>query len=238
MTNSKISRIAQLGGKIETINGAAEIITASEATILAYEPVMDIVPAQFERNPVSKHMSKLASEPGARAVNINFKAELMGPVSGSKGTTLPITPYLKMAGMAEALVASTSNTFSLLSTGYKTGTIKKFEDGFYKTALGCALNAKFQFKVGEPVMVEFTGQGKYTDHGDVSMLSPVYPDQIPLMFFGATVDIFGDILILDNLEIDFQNQIVLSPRPSDISGIDFAKIVDRRPMMTFDTELD
>ncbi len=237
MVNSKISRIAKLGGKIESVNVAAETIGAAQASILAYDPVMDIVPAQFQRNPVGKHMSKLASEPGARAVNINFKAELMGPASGSKGTTLPITPYLQMAGMSEALLAATSNTFSLISSGFSTGTIKKFEDGFYKTALGCALNAKFQFKVGEPVMIEFTGQGKYSDHGDIAMLSPTYPDQIPLMFFGATVDIFGDTLVLDNLEIDLQNEIVLSPLPSDVSGIDYAKIVDRRPIMTFDPEL-
>jgi hypothetical protein len=237
MVNSKRTRIAQLAGKIETTSGSAETITASEATILAYEPVLDIVPAVFQRNPVLKHMDKLKSETGARQANLNFKAELMGPPSGSKGTTLPISPFLKACGLSEALVASVSNTFTPISSSFQTMTCKKFEDGFTKTILGVGGNVKFMYKVGEPVMCDFTMQGKYASHLDESMLSPTYPNQVPLMFMGATVQIHGSILVIDTLELDMQNEIVLSPLPSDASGIDYAKIVNRRPVITFDPEL-
>ena len=110
-------------------------------------------------------------------------------------------------------------------------------DGLRKTMLGSAGNVKFQFKVGEPVMCEFTMQGKYSEHSDQSMLSPTYPAQVPLMFMGASVTILGSTLVIDNLELDMQNEIVLSPLPSDLSGIDFAKITGRNPVMSFDPEL-
>lgn len=237
MANSKRTRIAQLAGAIETASGAAETITATHATILAYDPVMDIVPAVFERNPVMKHMSKIKSETGARQANLNFKAELMGPVSGAKGVTLPISPFLKACGFSESLVGGTSNTLVPISSTFQTLTAKKFEDGFTKTCLGMAGNAKFMFKVGEPVMCDFAFQGKYATHLDETMLSPDYPNQVPLMFFGATVSIHSSILVLDTIELNMQNQIAVSPLPSDASGIDFAKIVDRRPIFTFDPEL-
>jgi hypothetical protein len=237
MVQSKRTRIAQLAGAIETTSGSAETISASNATILAYEPVLDIVPAVFERNPVMKHMSKIKSETGARQANLNFKAELMGPASGAKGTTLAISPYLKACGLSETLSAGVSNTLVPISSSFQTLTSKKYEDGFTKTTLGMAGNVKFMFKVGEPIMCDFAFQGKYATHLDESMLSPTYPSQVPLMFFGATVSIHGSILVLDTIELDMQNEIVLSPLPSDASGIDFAKIVNRRPVITFDPEL-
>lgn len=234
---SKISRIAQLAGKVESVSGTAETLTASEATILAYDPVMDLVPEQFKRNPVVKHMSRFGSEPGARKMELAFKAELMGPASGAKGTTLAISPFLKMCGLSEALSAGVSNIFTPLSSSFVTGTIAKYEDGFRKTMLGCAGNVKFQMKVGEPLFCEFNMQGKYSEHSDQTMLTPTYPVTVPFMFMGAAVTILGSTLIIDNLEIDLQNEIVLSPLPNDPSGIDYAKIVGRNPIMTFDPEL-
>ena len=120
MVNSKITRIAQLAGKIENTNGEAVSIDATNATILAYEPVMDVTPVMFPRDPVLKHFSKLKSESGARQAILNFKAELMGPVNGSVGTTLPISPFLKACGLSETLVGGVSNTLSLLSSGFPT----------------------------------------------------------------------------------------------------------------------
>lgn len=234
---AKISRIAQLAGKVESVSGTAETLTATEATILSYEPVMDLEPEMFKRNPVVKHMSRFASEPGARKQSLTFKAELMGPLSAAKGVTLPITPFLRICGFSETLSVGVSNIYVPLSSSFVTATIAKYEDGVRKTMLGCAGNVKIQFKVGEPIMCEFTIQGKYSEHSDQSMLSPSYPAQVPLMFMGASVTILGSTLVIDNLEIDMQNEIVLSPLPSDRSGIDYAKITGRNPIMTFDPEM-
>src|SRR3990172_2586800 len=98
---AKISRICQIAGKVESVSGTAETLAAAEATILAYNPVLDFEIEQFKRNPVVKHMSRFASEPGARKASMSFKAELMGPLSGAKGVTLAITPYLRACGLSE-----------------------------------------------------------------------------------------------------------------------------------------
>lgn len=234
---AKISRICQIAGKVEDTPGTAESLTAAHATILAYDPVMDLVPEQFKRNPVVKHMSRFASEPGARKMELTFKAELMGPLSAAKGVTLPITPFLRICGFSESLDPGVSNIYVPLSSSFVTATIAQYIDGLRKTMLGCVGNVKFQFKVGEPVMCEFAIQGKYSEHSDQSMLSPTYPAQVPLMFMGAQVTILGATQVIDNLEIDMQNEIVLSPLPSDASGIDYGKIVGRNPQMSFDPEL-
>ena len=146
--SAKISRIAQLAGKVETVSGTVETLTATEATILAYDPVMDAEFEQFKRNPVTKHMSRFPSEPGARKMSLAFKAELMGPQAGVgyKGKTLPISPFLKACGLAETFPAG-KNLYNLISSSFVTCTIAKYEDGFRKTMLGCAGNVKFQFKV-------------------------------------------------------------------------------------------
>lgn len=234
---SKISRIAQLAGKVELNSGTAETLDATHATILAYDPVMDIEPEQFKRNPVTKHMSRFASEPGARKMSLAFKAELMGPVLNCRGTTLPITPFLRACGLAESFPNNNSNLYVPISSSFVTATIAKYEDGFRKTMLGCAGNVKFQFKVGEPIFCEFAFQGKYSEHSDTALLAPTYPAQVPFIFMGATVTIAGNSLVLDACEIDLQNEIVISPRPQDSSGIDYAKITGRNPIMTFDPEL-
>ena len=135
---SKISKIAQLAGKVETTSGVSETLTAAHATILAYDPVMDAEFEQFKRNPVVKHMSRFASEPGARKMGLTFKAELMGPISGGKGTTLAITPFLKACGLSESLSVGVSNTYVPISSSFPTCTIASYEDGFRKTMLGCA----------------------------------------------------------------------------------------------------
>jgi hypothetical protein len=232
-----LSRIAQLAGKVESISGSAETLTAANATILAYDPVMDAEYEQFKRNPVVKHMSRFGSEPGARKMSLSFKAELMGPPSGSKGTALPISPFLRACGFSETLSVGVSNVYVPVSSNFVTTTIAKYEDGIRKTMLGCAGNVKFQFKVGEPVFCEFAMQGKYSEHSDQSILTPTYPSQVPFIFMGATVTISGASLVLDACEIDLQNEIVISPRPQDPSGIDYAKITGRNPIMTFDPEL-
>lgn len=234
---AKISRICQIAGKVEDASGTAETLTATQATILAYDPVMDAEFEQFKRNPVVKHMSRFASEPGARKMSMTFKAELMGPLSLAKGVTLPITPFLRVCGFSESLSVGVSNIYVPLSSSFVTATIAQYIDGLRKTMCGCAGNVKFQFKVGEPVMCEFNFQGKYSEHSDQAMLTPTYPAQVPLMFMGASVTILGSTLVIDNLEIDMGNEIVLSPLPSDASGIDYAKITGRNPTMTFDPEL-
>lgn len=234
---SKISRICQIASAVESSNGVAATLAAGQAQILAYDPVMDVEFEQFKRNPVTKHMSRFSSEPGAKKMSFSFKAELMGPASGNKGTTLPITPFLRACGFSETLSAGVSNIYVPISSSFVTISVAKYMDGFRKTMLGCAGNVKFSLKVGEPVMCEFTLQGKYSEHSDTALLTPTYPVQVPFIFMGATVTIDGNSLVLDTLEIDMGNEVYMSTKPQDPSGIDYAKITGRNPTMTFDPEM-
>ncbi len=237
--NAKLKRKVQVAVESETTKGTAESVTAADAKILVYDPVFNFNPAQFKRNVTRKSLSKIPSLPGQRPCEVTFQVELMGPPLANIGDAPSQSDLWTACAVGETLTGGTSVDYAPISDqdDMKTVTIAFFEDGLKKVLAGAMGNARIIFKVGEPVMVEFTFQGKYSSYSDVSMLSPSYPAEKPFIFMGASVNVGGDELIFDNMEFNLQNSITLRPDPSDAGGIIAAQIVDREPVITFDPEL-
>jgi len=231
-----LTRRLQVAAEIESISGTAMTLTAVDANILAYEPVFNFNPTQFKRDPYRATLSRMNSEPGLQLCELTFKCELMGPAIANAGTASAVGVFLRACAMQEALVASTSNTYTPISTAMKTVTIAVYEDGLKKQLCGAMGNAKITCNVGEPIMVEFTFTGKYSSHSDTAMLVPTYPASKPLIFQNATVTVLGDTLLLNTLEIDLQNEVSMRTDPTDATGYAFAKVTARNPVMTFDPE--
>lgn len=232
----QLTRRVQVAAQIEGSPGVVQPLTAVDAKILAYEPVFNFNVTQFKRDPYRKTLSRMASEPGQRLCELTFRCELMGPPYASLGTSSAFAAFLKACGFAEALTGSTSSVYTPVSTGMDTITIGVFEDGVKKVLCGAMGNVRIICIVGEPIMAEFTFLGKYSSHSDTAMLSPSYPASKPLIFQNATVTIFADTLLMQNLEINMQNEVVLRPDPTDATGIDYAQITSRNPVLTFDPE--
>ena len=231
-----LTRRVQVACKLETSPGTAETLTASEATILAYEPVWNFNPAQFKRDPYRKTLSRMNSVAGQRLCEMTLRAELMGPPIASRGTTTALSVLLKAGGFTEALSVGVSNILTPVSTGFEPITVAVYEDGLVKQLCGAMGNARIICKIGEPIFVEFTFVGKYSTHSDTAMLSPTYPASKPLIFQNATVTIFSDTLLMQNLEINMQNEVTLRDDPGDDTGYAYAQIVSRNPVLTFDPE--
>ncbi len=233
-----LTRRVQVAAKLESEKGTAETLTATEGTLLAYEPVFNFDPTQFKRNPYRKTISRMNSIPGQQLCELTLQCEIMGPPFASKGTTCIFGTLLQACGFDEDLDGGVDSVYLPLSTGHQTITLAVYEDGVMKKLCGAMGNVRIICKVGEPLMAEFTFQGKYSTHSDTGMLSPNYPASVPLIFQNATVTVFDDSLLMQNLEINMQNTVVMRDKPQDSTGFDYAMITERNPVMTFDPEAE
>ena len=234
--SAMLTRRVQVAAKIETTKGTARTLGILDAKILAYEPVFNFNPTQFKRDPYRKTLSRMHSQPGSQPCELTFRCEVMGPAVANAGEACAFGNFLRACGFSESLTASTQSVYAPQSTAMDTITIAVYEDGMEKKLCGAMGNVRFICVVGEPIMAEFTFQGKYSTHADTAMLSPSYPASKPLIFQNATVTVFSDTLILQNLEINMQNEISLRSAPTDATGIDYAQITGRNPILTFDPE--
>lgn len=233
-----LTRRVQVAAKLESGKGTAETLAAIDAKLLAYEPVFNFDPTQFKRNPYRKTLSRMNSIPGQQLCELTLQCEVMGPPFASKGQSSIFANLLRPCGFSESLSTGVSSTYVPRSTSFETLTIAVFEDGVKKQLCGAMGNVRIICKVGEPIMAEFTFQGKYSSHSDTGMLSPNYPSSKPLLFQNATVTVFGDSLLMQNLEINMQNTVVMRDNPQDATGFDYAMITERNPVMTFDPEAE
>lgn len=233
-----LTRRVQVAASIESIKGTAESLAAIDAKLLAYEPVFNFDPTQFKRNPYRKTLSRMNSIPGQQLCELTVQCEIMGPPFASRGQSSIFANLLRACGFSESLSAGVSSTYVPRSTSFETITLAIYEDGVKKKLCGAMGNVRIICKVGEPIMAEFTFQGKYSSHSDTSMLSPSYPASVPLIFQNATVTVFGDSLLMQNLEINMQNTVVMRDKPQDSTGFDYAIITERNPVMTFDPEAE
>jgi len=231
-----LTRRVQVAAEIENVSGTAMTLTAIDAKILAYEPVFNFNPTQFKRDPYRKTLSRMNSEPGLQICELTFKCEVMGPAIAAQGEACAYGNFMRACANSEALVVNTSSTYAPQSSGMNTITIAVYEDGLRKTLCGAMGNVKITCNVGEPIMAEFTFMGKYSEHSDASMLSPSYPASKPLIFQNATVTVFSDVLLINTLEIDYQNEVIMQTDPTDPTGYKHAKITARNPQLTFDPE--
>ena len=233
-----LTRRVQIAASIESIKGTAKSLAAIDAKLLAYEPVFNFDPTQFKRNPYRKTLSRMNSIPGQQLCELTVQCEIMGPPFASRGQSSIFANLLRACGFSESLSAGVSSTYVPRSTSFETITLAIYEDGVMKKLGGAMGNVRISCKVGEPIMAEFTFQGKYSTHSDTSMLSPSYPASVPLIFQNATVTVFGDSLLMQNLEINMQNTVVMRDKPQDSTGFDYAIITERNPVMTFDPEAE
>lgn len=73
-----LTRKRQLAAKIETVEGTAEVLAATDARLLVYEPKVGFDVALFDRNPTRTSFSNIGKAPGKRTASIGYKLELKG----------------------------------------------------------------------------------------------------------------------------------------------------------------
>ena len=99
-----LTRKRQLAAKIETVEGTAEVLAATDARLLVYDPKVAFNVAMFDRNPARPSFSNIGKAPGKRTAAIGYKLELKG--SGVAATVPEWGKLLQACGFGVSTLKS------------------------------------------------------------------------------------------------------------------------------------
>jgi hypothetical protein len=232
-----LSRRRIIAAKIEAIEGTAEVLTATEAGILAMDVKADFDIKVTERSIALNTLSNLPPVMGGQSGKISFKAELKGNGLASYATIAPaLGVYLKGCGFQETLSAA-SATYKPASTGVPSLTIWSYEDGIIKKLKGCRGNVKFEGKIGEPAYATFDFTGVWDDVIDGAMISPTFEGTVPPALLNAAFTVDSYAAVITSFSMDMGNKIDLRPTINNASGYVSALITERSPSGKIDPEM-
>ena len=123
-------------------------------------------------------------------VECTFSVELAG--SGTAGDAPQYGKALKACGLAETVVASTSVTYTPVSSSFGSVTIHYNIDGVRHKVTGCRGTFTLNTNVGEIPTIDFSFTGIYNAPDDSALPSVTYANQAtPLVFKNGNTDTFS-----------------------------------------------
>ena len=230
-----LSRRAVIAAKEEATEGTAETLAAADANFLVVEPRWTPDISLFKRANVDSSLSPFSSVPGTRQASLSFKVEIKG--SGTAGTAPALGKLIKACGFAVTNVPVTSDTYDPISTTPVSLTIALFKDGLKHQIRGARGSMKYDGKVGEPGMLEFTFLGVYDGVTDVALLvGSGIETTLPPALLSAAFTIQGFAAKIAALSIDMANAVELRSDISKAEGFFSAVITGREPKGSMDPE--
>jgi len=123
-------------------------------------------------------------------VECSFSVELTG--SGTAGTAPQYGKALQACGLEEEIVASTSVTYTPVSSSFTSVTIYYNIDGLRHKVTGCRGTFSINATVGEIPSIDFTFTGVYVAPDDSALPSATYANQAtPLIFKNGNTSSFS-----------------------------------------------
>ena len=226
-----LKKLRTLAAKVETTNGTAESLTASEGAFNAYD-VMVQAEIEVEERPGQASFDSLVGSPGARKGSISFKTDV-----GWDGTTVPTWASVLLPGCG--YVESTQvyyPTSEAPGSNVKTLTIGAFQNGMYKVLAGAVGNFKMTMPAGRMVTIDWEFQGVWQPVTDSAIIAPTYPTDAALRFGSATVTWNAVAQKVEQVTFDSGNEIHLLEDASTAAGYCYGIITGRRPVITFNPE--
>ena len=166
----------------------------------------DVVSRDLIRNYLGNSPQLLANT----RVSITFQVELAG--SGTAGTPPRYGALLRACGLLEAVVASTSVTYTPRSAGFESATIYFNNDGIRHVLTGCRGTFTLNGEVGQIPTLDFTMIGVYNAPSDVALPTTTYSQQAsPLIFRQGNTSAFQFFSYagcLQSVSFDMANETV------------------------------
>ena len=166
----------------------------------------DVVSRDLIRNYLGNSPQLLANT----RVSITFQAELAG--SGTAGTPPRYGALLRACGLLEAVVASTSVTYTPRSAGFESATIYFNNDGIRHVLTGCRGTFTMNCEVGQIPTLDFTMIGVYNAPTDTALPTTTYSQQAsPLIFRQGNTSAFQFFSYagcLQSVSFDMANETV------------------------------
>ena len=166
----------------------------------------DVVSRDLIRNYLGNSPQLLANT----RVSITFQAELAG--SGTAGTPPRYGALLRACGLLEAIVLSTSVTYTPRSAGFESATIYFNNDGIRHVLTGCRGTFTMNCEVGQIPTLDFTMIGVYNAPTDTALPTTTYSQQAsPLIFRQGNTSAFQFFSYagcLQSVSFDMANETV------------------------------
>lgn len=230
MTLLKRKRV--LAAKIETTVGTAISLTGSDASFNAYD-VMIQPEIEVESREGNGGFGMLSSVVGGYKGRATFKID-----AGWDGTATEPSwadTFLPACGVVKSSQVFTPRS-EAPGTNVKTLTIGAYCDGVFKSICGAVGNAKLVSPTGRMAYWDFDFQGIWIPPTDVALVTPTYPTALPLRYANSTTTFASVALCLENLTLDFGNEITYRECASTVGGYHSAIITARNPKVTGNPE--
>ena len=170
-----LTRKRLLLAEIESTYGTDPTPQGTDAVLVSN---LSIQPLQLElkdRELILGYLGNTEKVVGQRLVGISFDVEIAG--SGTAGTAPKWSALMQACGFAEAIVASTSVTYSPVSSAFKGVTLYYFADGVRHKVTGCRGTWSMSLESGEIPKISFEFTGLYNAPTDETQPAPTYSNQ-------------------------------------------------------------
>jgi hypothetical protein len=198
------TRKKNLAFKLETTTGTPIALTGTEGVTNVFNAKIDFDTDLVERDGQGNLSSPIQGL-GARKANVEFESELVGA-----------TPYWANLFLGCGMQVSTG-TYTPLTSPTQTMTIGLYQAGRFKQAAGCMGSWTLNAKRGEKGRMKWKFLGVQCPPSSVSIITPTYDTTIAPRVGATTFTIGGTTYRIPEVEIDFENTVVLR---EDITALD------------------
>lgn len=226
-----IKRKKVFGIKAEAVSGTAETITASHATMNAYDVEFSPELPVENRESQGTYDAPLQNVQTTRAGRITGRVDLIG------GTPTAPEWYSHLAlacGFSVSTLVATANG----SENETTVTATVHQDGVRKKISGAMGSLTIPFEVGKPLIGNFDLLGKYEATADEAILAPTYITTVPARVASATLTIGAYTPKISVGSINIENELKLREDITDSTGFCNTIIVNQRITVDLDNEAD
>lgn len=188
----------------------------------------------IERENTTPALNKDQGIYGGSLRKISVEVENKG--SGVAGVAPEFGDLLKICGMSENIVASTSVAYEEADENIPSATIFYYEDGLLHKLAGCRGTANVSCETGEKSIISFeiTGHDKGTT--DAPVPAAAYISTLPAPFINVSVNIGGFGPEISKVDFDLGNTVATPASASDAEGYGQIVITERDMSGSFDPE--
>lgn len=148
-------------------------------------------------------------------VRLSVEVPMTGFGSAGPAAPLPgLDALLRCCGLARTIATGVSVTYTPISTGFQSATVKFYQDGTLHTLLGARGSFSLAMRLRDVPVYRFELTGLYVPVADAALVQPTltgFPEPLPVAFGNTTIANFlgsASGICLNSLEMTLANTVV------------------------------